>query len=128
MNLGVSVFDAFPSGVISGVYQIGKCQRGTLEGNRFAKVADLDVIVDEGDYTDINNAPNAAELMADMLMYVKPDQLPTLNTRMLCSDYMIYDSELDDYFAIIRASKGRNQEVGELEHIELELRQTELAV
>lgn len=128
MELGRSVFEAFPNGIISGVYQIGRCQRGTLEGNRFAKTGDLDVLVDEGGYAEINNAPNAAGLSIDLLMYAKPEQLPTTNTRALVSSYMIYDSERDDYFAITRAGLGKNQETGEIEHVELELTQTELAI
>ena len=128
MNLGMSVFEAFPSGIIKGVYQIGKCQRGTLEGNRFTKIRNLDVLVDEGSYTDINSAPNATPLFVDLLMYCKPEQLPTIYSRRLCSTYMIYDSQTDTYFQIVRANWGKNQETGELEHVELELVQTELAV
>lgn len=128
MNLGLSVFEAFPNALIRGIYQIGKCQRGTLEGNRFVKIRDLDVLVDMGDYSDINNAPNAAELMSDMLLYCKPEQLPTIYSKKLCSTYMIYDSQNDDYFQIVRANWGKNQNTGELEHVELELVQTELAV
>ena len=126
MATSMDVFSAFPSAVVSGVYHIGEFRRGTVEGNKFVRYGSLDVIIDEGDSAQISNAPNADALEADLLLYVKPLQLPTLNPRALTAGFMIYDSERDDYFAIIDASIGKNQDVGELEHIELLLRQTEV--
>lgn len=128
MNLGISVFDAFRDGVIHGIYEIGRCARGTITGNQFVAENDLDTIIDDGNYTTIDNAPNAAEQMTDMLMYVKPDQLPTRNPRALAASYMIHDKTTDEYFAIVRANIGRNQHDGHIEHIELELTQTEVAL
>lgn len=127
MATTMDVFSAFPSAVVSGVYSIGEYQRGSVEGNQFINYGDLDVIIDEGDAGRIGIAPNAEALEADLLLYVKPSQLPTTNARALTAGYMIYDNERDDYFAIIDASIGKNQEIGELEHIELLLRQTEVA-
>ena len=126
MDLGVSVFEAFQGGLISGVYEIGKCQRGTVIGSQFVSTGDLDVLVDDGDYSDINNAPNAAETNCDMLMYCKPGQLPTRKPRVLAASYMVHDKTTDEYFAITRANLGRNQHNGRLEHVELELTQTEV--
>lgn len=123
----MDVFQAFPSAVVSGRYFIGMFQRGTVEGNKFINEAELDVIIDEGDSADIGKAPNAEVLLADLLVYVKPSQLPTLNARALATSYMIYDSEYGDYFAIISAGIGKNQHEGDLEHVELLLRQTEVA-
>lgn len=124
----MDVFSAFPAAVVSGVYSIGSYQRGTLEGNQFVKEADIDVIVDEGDIGDIGAAPNAEVIDADLLLYAKPGQLPTTNPRALTAGYMIYDAENDDYFAIIDASIGKNQETGTIEHIELKLRQIDALV
>lgn len=121
----MDVFSTLPGAVVSGKYSIGTCQRGSLVGSVFAKESDLDVIVDEGDLTDISLAPNAAPLNADLLMYCKPEQLPTMNPRQLVASYMIYDSEAGDYFAIVNAGIGKNQETGVIEHIELMLQQTE---
>lgn len=121
----IDVFSAFPSAVVSGRYSIGLYQRGTLEGNQFVKESDLDVIVDEGDSGAIGSAPSAESIVADILLYVKPSQLPTLNTRALVAGYMVHDSEDDDYFAIINANVAKNQDTGAIEHIELLLRQTE---
>ena len=121
----IDVFSAFPGAVVSGRYSIGSYQRGTLEGNQFVKESDLDVVVDEGDSGAIGSAPSAESIVADILLYVKPSQLPTLNTRALVAGYMVYDSEDDDYFAIINANVAKNQDTGAIEHIELLLRQTE---
>lgn len=122
----MDVFSAFPGAVVSGRFIIGSYQRGTVEGNRFLNEGTLDVIIDEGDASDIGSAPNAEELTADLLLYVKPEQLPTTNPRALVSGYLICDTENDDYFAIINAGVGKNQELGTVEHIELLLRQTEV--
>lgn len=124
-GIAMDVFSAFAGAVVSGKYSIGTCQRGSLVGSVFVKESDLDVIVDEGDLTDISLAPNATPLNADLLMYCKPDQLPTTNPRELVASYMIYDSETGDYFAIVNAGVGKNQQTGVVEHIELMLQQTE---
>lgn len=120
------VFNAFPGAVVSGVYSIGEYQRGTVEGTIFTDYGSLDVIIDESDSSDIGSAPNAEVLTADLLLYVKPEQLPTTNPRALTAGYLIHDAENDDYFAIISAGIGKNQQTGKLEHIELLLRQTEV--
>lgn len=122
----MDVFKAFPAAVVSGVYSIGSYQRGTLEGNQFTKEADLDVIIDEGDSGDIGMAPNAETLDADLLLYAKPEQLPTTNPRALTAGYIVYDANEDDYFTIINAGIGKNQQTGVVEHIELLLRQIEV--
>lgn len=122
----MDVFEAFPGAVVSGRYSIGSYQRGTLEGNQHVKYGDLDVIVDESDMGDIGMAPNAETLDADLLLYCRPEQLPTTNVRALTAGYMIYDAEYEDYFAVINAGIGKNQENGSIEHIELLLRQTEV--
>ena len=98
-----------------------------MEGNQFVRLADLDVIIDEGDSGRIGSAPNAEVLEADLLLYVKPDQLPNTNPRALTAGFMVYDAENNDYFAIISANVAKNQEFGVVEHIELFLRQTEVA-
>lgn len=122
----MDVFSAFPGAVVSGRFTIGSYQRGTVEGNQFLNEGTLDVIIDEGDASDIGSAPNAEALTADLLLYAKPVQLPTTNPRALASGYLICDAENDDYFAIINASIGKNQQTGNIEHIELLLRQTEV--
>ena len=45
--MDLSIFEAFSFAIISGIWQIGKCQHGSVVGNQFVKYGDLDVIVDE---------------------------------------------------------------------------------
>lgn len=128
MVASMDVFSAFPSAVVFGRYELGSCQRGTLEGNQFTLESELDVIVDEGDSGVIGNAPNAEAIDADLLLYAKPYQLPTTNPRALVAGYMVHDALYDDYFAIIDASLAKNQDTGEIEHVELLLRQAEVVL
>lgn len=120
-----TVFSAFPNAIVAGRYSIGRWQRGTLVGNVYEKYGDLDVILDEGQSSSISNAPSAETLTADLLMYVRPEQLPIDNVRALAASCMVYDTKTGDYFDIIDASVGKNQETGVIEHIQLLLRQTE---
>lgn len=122
----MDVFSAFPGAVVSGRFVLGRYQRGSLEGNQFTKVADIDAIIDEGDMGEIGGAPNAEAIIADIMLYVRPEQLPTDNPRELTAGYMVYDALYDDYFAIIDAGIGKNQDNGVIEHAELKLRQTDV--
>ena len=119
-----SIFDAFPKGIISGIWQIGTCQHGTLIGNVFEKTADIDVVIDEGNNSSIDT--DIETIKSDMLIYCKPEQMPTLNTNTLVSGYMLYDSSEDNYYMIIDAGVGKNQHTGVIEHIELKVVQTEV--
>lgn len=120
-----SIFDAFPQAIISGVWELGTCQHGTIVGNQFTKLMDLDVIIDEGNNSDVNVTPET--IRSDLLIYVCPQQLPTTNTNTLVSDYMVYDSENGHYYMITDAGIGKNQHTGNIEHVELKLTQTEVA-
>lgn len=123
----MDVFEAFPNAIVTGVWQIGQYQRGSLVGSVWDadEAQQIDVIIDEGDDSNINAGDNAEALDADLLLYVRPGQLPTTNPRALASGYLVYDSENGDYFAIIKADMGRNQDSGQIEHVELFLRQTD---
>lgn len=122
--MDLSIFNAFQNAIISGVWQIGTCQHGTLIGNVFEKTADIDVIIDEGNNSSINTTIEA--LKSDMLIYCKPDQMPTLDTSALVSGYMLYNNSDDKYYAIIDAGIGKNQHTGRIEHIELKVVMTEV--
>lgn len=119
-----SIFDAFPNAIISGVWQIGECQHGTVVGNQFTKVADIDVVIDEGSSSNINSIPEA--LRSDLLVYAMPEQMPSVSSNKLVSGYMLYNSEEDTYFEIVDAGVGKNQHTGQIEHIELKVVQTEV--
>lgn len=119
-----SIFNAFPKAIISGVWQIGTCQHGTLIGNVFEKTADIDVVIDEGNNSSIDT--DIETIKSDMLIYCRPEQMPTLNTNTLVSGYMLYDSSEDNYYMIVDAGVGKNQHTGVIEHIELKVVQTEV--
>lgn len=119
-----SIFEAFPNAIISGIWQIGTCQHGTVVGNQFTKVADLCVVIDEGSNSSISSIPET--LASDLLIYVMPCQLPTTNTNKLVSDYMLYDSQNNLYYMITDAGIGKNQHTGKIEHIELRVTETEV--
>lgn len=123
--MDISIFKAFANAIISGVWQIGTSKRGSVVGTTFTKVADLDVVIDEGSSADISTTPE--ELKSDLLVYVKPEQMPTIRTNKLVSGYLLYDSSEGDYYEIIDAGVGKNQHTGEIEHLELKVVQTEIS-
>ena len=123
-TMDLSIFDAFPNAIISGVWQIGTCKRGSVMGNVFNKVADIDVVIDDGNNSSISSTPET--IASDLLVYVQPF-VPVIPTNKLVSNYMLYDSENGYYYQIIDAGVGKNQHTGIVEHIELKLVQTEVA-
>lgn len=123
-TMDLSIFDAFPNAIISGVWEIGTCQRGTVVGNQFNKIATIDVIVDEGANASVNTTPEG--LMSDLLVYAYPCQMPSVSPNQLVSGYMLHNSITDSYYEIIDAGVGKNQHTGQIEHIELKLVQTEV--
>lgn len=123
ITMDFSIFEAFPNAIISGVWEIGSCQHGTVVGNQYTKIDDLDVVVDEGSNSSINNTPEI--LTSDLLVYVMPSQMPTLQTNALVSGYMLYNKDEDAYYEIVDAGIGKNQHTGNIEHLELKVVQTE---
>lgn len=123
--MDISIFKAFSNAIISGVWQIGTSKRGTIVGSQFTKVADLDVVLDEGASASVTVTPE--ELRSDLLVYVKPEQMPTIRANKLVSGYMLYDSNEKDYYEIIDVGIGKNQHTGVIEHLELRVVQTEVA-
>jgi hypothetical protein len=125
ITMDTSIFNAFPNAIVSGVWSIGECQHGTLIGNQYTKVNDIDVVIDEGASSGVNVTPET--LASDLLIYAMPEQMPTLQTNKLVSAYMLYNSEEDSYYMIVDAGIGKNQHTGAIEHIELRVVQTEIA-
>ena len=124
ITMDFSIFEVFPNAIISGVWEIGTCQHGTVVGNSYTKTNSIDVVIDEGYNSNINTTPES--LNSDMLIYVRVCQMPTLNTNQLVSNYMLYNSETDQYFEIVDAGIGKNQHTGFVEHVELKVVQTEV--
>lgn len=121
----MDVFSAFPNAIVSGVWQLGTIGQDTEVGIGFNKLADLDVIVDEIAIAELGMNPSPDELVSDTLLYVRPEQLPTLNASALVAGIMLYNSEQDLYYTIENAGVGKNQETGEIEHVELLIKPTE---
>lgn len=117
----MTVFDAFPNAIEQG-WQIAQVTYSSITGNTVTNGADIDVIIDEGSSSDANQAPNAAGLFADTLVYTKPDQMPTTDTSALVAGYVLIDPN-ERTWEIIDAGQGKNQENGQIEHIELKIRQ-----
>ena len=124
ITMDFSIFEAFPNAIISGVWQIGSFQHGTVVGNQFTKIGDIDVVIDEGYNSSVNTTPET--LKSDMLIYAYPCQMPSLDTNVLVSGYMLYNSSNNTYYEIVDAGLGKNQHNGMVEHVELRVVQTEV--
>lgn len=117
----MTVFEAFPNGLEA--WKIGKVYYGTLTGNtEIGDPTTINVIVDEINTTEIKVGASASPLDCDTLIYTQPVELPTTDTAKLIATYMVKDPDGRTY-KIMDAAKGKNQETGELEHIELIIRQ-----
>lgn len=118
----MTVFDAFPNAIIQ--VKIAQIAYSSITGNDIdlENAETIDAIVDEGSSSDANPSPNAAGLYADTLIYTRPEQLPTTDTSTLVSDYAIIDSQ-DRTWEITDAGVGKNQDSGQIEHVELRIRQ-----
>lgn len=119
----MTVFEAFPNAIETG-WQIIPIAYSTVTGNYIDRenASDISVIVDEGNSSDANPAPNTASITADMLIYTRPSELPTTNTSALVAGYAISDAT--KLYEIIDAGIGKNQNNGRIEHVELRIRQT----
>lgn len=126
-----SVFDAFPQAIISGVWQLGTCRRGTVVGNQFKSLGFVDVIIDDSFTASITSDPETVS--TDMLIYIRPEQAYGCYLEhggvasKLIGEYMLYNTRSDSYFIVKTAGAGKNQHTGKVEHVELGVVATELA-
>lgn len=122
----LTVFEAFPNAIEREIWQIGSMAYSTITGNDLnaESLAYIDAIVDEGNSSEPNASPNAANTYSDMLLYIRPEQSPTLDTAELIASYVVKNTTTGKLYAIIDAGIGKNQDSGVIEHIELKLRQT----
>lgn len=121
----LTVFQAFPNGIEHEIWQIGQMAYSTITGNALDddSLTFIDAIVDEANDSEPNASPSAAVTYTDTLLYVKPDQMPTIDTAELIASYAVKNTTTDKLYAIIDAGIGKNQDNGVIEHIELRLRQ-----
>ena len=119
----ITVFQAFPNAIEK--WQIVPMAYSTITGNALDEqnAQDIGIIVDEGNSSDANPAPNAQDATSDTLIYAKPSEMPTIDTSELVASYAI-EAPNGKVFEIVDAGLGKNQDNGVIEHIELKLRQT----
>lgn len=122
----LTVFEAFPNGIERNIWQIGQMAYSTITGNDLDadSLTYIDAIVDEGNSSEPNASPSAANAYSDMLLYIRPEQSPTLDAAELIASYVVKNTTTGKLYAIIDAGIGKNQDNGTIEHIELKLRQT----
>ena len=121
----LTVFQAFPNGIEHEIWQIGQMAYSTITGNDLDtdSLTYIDVIEDEANDSEPNNSPSYANTNSDTLLYVRPEQMPTIDTAELIASYAVKNTTTDKLYAIIDAGIGKNQDNGVIEHIELRLRQ-----
>lgn len=122
--MNVTVFSAFKNAIMTGVWQIGKVQRGTEVGTTVSQKTNLDVIVDDANSANLNQSPSADGLKTKTLVYAKPEQLPTLDTAALCAEYILIKG-YSQFYNITDCALAKNQHTGELEHVEFIIEETE---
>ena len=115
----MDVFHAFPQAVQTH-WKIGSGARSTVEGRVFSEYGNLTSIATMGRGGGLFNSPNVDTTNSAILLYVKPESLPTTDVAELIGGYIV-QSPTGLRFAIDDAAEGRNQETGVLEHIELAL-------
>ena len=100
--------------VLSDKYNVTECPNiSSIKGSLLYKKSCYDIL-------------KKSILKSDMLIYCKPEQMPTLDTNTLVSGYMLYNSTEDSYYMIIDAGIGKNQHTGNIEHVELKVTMTEV--
>lgn len=120
----MDVFEAFDNAIVSGRWELGQLMTGTMVGKEFSNTVFCDVIVDEGSYARPDRSPEVEYQESETLIYARPEQMPTLSTSELTNGYMWHDAETDTFYEIRQASLGKNQETGEVEHVEFLIRPT----
>lgn len=116
----MTIFDAFPNAAET--WEIGKVSYSTITGNTLSDSQEIHVVVDQGDSADTAPSPNAATIASDTLLYMKPSEAPETDPSTLVAEYAIIDPQ-GRLYAIIDAGIGKNQHTGQIEHIELKIRQ-----
>lgn len=120
----MDVFEAFPSAIISEVWEIGTVLRGTESGTKFSSLGFVDVIVDEQVDGALDTSPSAEGVSTDTLLYALPENLPKVTTAAFVGGYYWHDTETDTYYEIVEVGVGKNQESGKVEHMEFKLKPT----
>ena len=120
----MDIFTALPPAIVTDTWELGQVVRSTDVGKSFQSLGTRPVIVDEVDSSGFNQAPNADYIASDTLLFVHPEDLPTVATAALIADYLWHNVITDQYYEMKEVGVGKNQETGVIEHIEFLLHQT----
>lgn len=114
----MDVFKAFPEAIVSWTWLAVK--RGTEVGNVATEAGAVNVIETEADKATLYNTPKANGITADLLVYVRPEDLPEMTPAKLMANYGLQNDIMERY-DIINVGVGKNQDNGNIEHYELAL-------
>lgn len=118
----MDVFNAFPNAVVKNTWQLCQIQRGTEIGNIVTAINFCDVIVDEENTAYTEQSPVADGIQTNTLLFVRPEQLPTMNINELLASYCWQNADYGQYYAIENVGVGKNQHTGSIEHVEFIIR------
>lgn len=121
------VFKAFAGAIISDDWKLGELVENTEVGKLYKNLGFKAVIVDEDAGGELDRSPSAEGINSDTLIYAKPSEMPTMNVAELIASYYWYQVSANQFYRIIEVGIGKNQDAGEVEHIEFMVRPTELA-
>lgn len=119
----MDIFTALPSAIVTN-WELGQVKRATDVGKVFTGLGNIGVIVDEVASDGIDQSPNADYLNTDTLLFVRPQDVPTVATGALIADYLWHDTDTDQYYEITEVGVGKNQETGVIEHLEFRIQPT----
>ncbi len=115
-----TIFETFPEARESG-WTLVEVRRGTRQGTIYEEAGEITPIVSDGNSADLNSSPNQAVVEYDLLLYVDPAELPTVDIGVLVASYGIESPE-GRFYDIAQAATGKNQAAGAIEHMELMLK------
>lgn len=119
----MDVFKAFPEAMVTWTWLAVK--RGTEIGNVATEAGTVSLIETEADHATLYNTPKANGITADLLVYVRPEDMPEVTPAKLMANYGLQNDIMERY-DIIDVGVAKNQESGAIEHYELALQLTDM--
>lgn len=114
----MTVFEAFPEAMTSWNWLAIK--RGTEVGTIVTELSPVNVIETEADKATLYNTPKANGIVADLMVYIRPEDMPEIIPAKLMANYAL-KSDVMEHYDIINVGVGKNQDDGKIEHYELSL-------
>lgn len=119
----MDVFEAFPEAMVA--WNWLSIERGTEVGTVATVLRPVNVIETEADKSTLHNTPKADGIVADLMVYVRPEDLPEVTPSKLMANYALQNDVLEQY-DIVNVGVGKNQDNGKIEHYELSLKLTDM--